>query len=330
MFSFDRSYVTQLAERNDYPKATMEKVLRLARILRELASGSFEPFRLVLKGGTALQFVYFGLRRLSVDIDMDLDLELTLDQMQQTRMKLEIEIKAMMESEGYLYIIDSRVHHALSSLSFMYTNLFGSRDRIEIEINYVNRIHILEPIRKTVSVEGIPAFSVLVLQPKELFATKIAALVGRGKPRDIYDVWLFEKSEYFSQDVITDLRRYALFYIINSMAVDGETDLYWHIQNQKELIRKTDSQSFHTALRSVLRHSEPIEETEFTVGALRVIDKLFNNLEIQVNAYYSAYQKGAYSPELLFQDSPWNNAMIHHPMALWKTTQIKEGNKTGR
>lgn len=330
MFSFDRSYVTQLAERNDFPKATMEKVLRLAHILKEFASGSFEPFRLVLKGGTALQFVFFGLRRLSVDIDMDIDLELTLDQMQQTRMKLEKEIKAMMSSEGYQYIVDSRVHHALSSLSFMYTSLFGSRDRIEIEINYVNRIHILEPIRKTVSIEGIPSFSVLVLQPKELFATKIAALVGRGKPRDIYDVWLFEKSEYYTLEVVTDLRRYALFYIINSMAVDGETDLYWHIQNQKELIRITDSQSFHTALRSVLRRSEPIEETEFTVSALRVIDALFNNLEIQVNAYYSAYQKGAFSPELLFQDSPWNNAMIHHPMAIWKTNQIRESHNIGR
>jgi len=324
MFSFDRSYVTQLAERNDFPKTTMEKVLRLAHILKELAQGSFESFRLVLKGGTALQFVYFGLRRLSVDIDMDLDLELTLDQMQQTRMKLEKDIIAMMSSEGYQYIVDSRVHHALSSLSFMYTNLFGSRDRIEIEINYVNRIHILEPIRKTVSIEGIPSFSVLVLQPKELFATKIAALVGRGKPRDIYDVWLFEQSEYYSLEVVTDLRRYALFYIINSMAVDGETDLYWHIQNQKELIRKTDTQSFHMALRSVLRRSEPIEEAEFTVSAFRVIDALFNNPETHVNAYYSVYQKGIFNPGLLFLDSQWNQAIEHHPMALWKTIQIKE------
>ena len=328
MFSSDRRSVTQLAKLKDFPRDTMEKVLRLAHILKELETGSFKPFRLVLKGGTALQFVFFGLRRLSVDIDMDIDLELTLAQMQETRMKLEKEIKAMMESEGYLFVTDSRFHHALSSLSFQYTNLFGGRDRIEIEINYVNRVHILEPIRKTVSIDGIPDFSVLVLQPKELFATKIAALIGRGKPRDIYDVWLIDKSDYNTPDVMADLRRYALFYIINSMTIGEKTDLYWQIQDQKERINNTESETFYAALRSVIRRSDPIDQTELTVRAFRMIDTLFNNLETQVNAYFSAFKKGIFNPGLLFLDSPWNQAIEHHPMALWKANQIKETTKS--
>ena len=50
MFSSDRRSVTQLAKLKDFPRDTMEKVLRLAHILKELETGSFKPFRLVLKG----------------------------------------------------------------------------------------------------------------------------------------------------------------------------------------------------------------------------------------------------------------------------------------
>ena len=174
------------------------------------------------------------------------------------------------------------------------------------------------------TIKGIAPFTVLVLPPTELFATKLAALIGRGKPRDIYDVWLFENSQWYQKEFLDDLRRYTLFYVINSMNVDEDTDLHRYIQDQKESIKRTESAAFQTALRSVLKRSEPIEESSFTISAIRLIDALFDQVEIMNNAYFQSYRKGVFAPVLLFRDSPWNKALSHHPMSLWKTNQIRE------
>jgi len=68
---FDRSRFTATAKATGFQADNLEKVLRLRELLNELQRHSFLLGKLALKGGTALNLFYLGLKRLSVDIDLN-------------------------------------------------------------------------------------------------------------------------------------------------------------------------------------------------------------------------------------------------------------------
>lgn len=60
---------------------TLEKVYRLAEILKYINADKLLERRLVLKGGTAINLMVFNLPRLSVDIDLDYDRDCSAEEM---------------------------------------------------------------------------------------------------------------------------------------------------------------------------------------------------------------------------------------------------------
>ena len=68
---------------------------------------------------------------------------------------------------------------------FNYNNNFGNKNNLKIEINYMNRIHIYEPITETISISFINSFKVLTLNKYELYESKIKALLERCTIRDV-------------------------------------------------------------------------------------------------------------------------------------------------
>ena len=65
---------TELARRSkdlSVVRDTFEKVLRLCEILKFFDSSELFRNKLALKGGTAINLLFFYLPRLSVDIDLD-------------------------------------------------------------------------------------------------------------------------------------------------------------------------------------------------------------------------------------------------------------------
>lgn len=69
--SYDLVYLSQKAEEIGFVRDTLEKVYRLADILKFLNTVSLLRDSLALKGGTAINLTIFNLPRLSVDIDLD-------------------------------------------------------------------------------------------------------------------------------------------------------------------------------------------------------------------------------------------------------------------
>ena len=53
-----------------------------------------------------------------------------------------------MTSEDYFISKDAREHYALLSFIFSYINNAGNRDNIKIEINFMDRCHILPLVKK--------------------------------------------------------------------------------------------------------------------------------------------------------------------------------------
>jgi len=71
MHNIDKGYLSQLARETGFIRDTLEKVIRLTEILHFLNTEPALSNRLALKGGTAINLVFFPLPRLSVDIDLD-------------------------------------------------------------------------------------------------------------------------------------------------------------------------------------------------------------------------------------------------------------------
>ena len=159
--------------------------------------------RLALKGGTAINLTVFNLPRLSVDIDLDYCSEENREEMMLRRKEISENLKLYMHTQGYTLIPQSKSRHSLDSFVFSYINLGGIKDNIKVEINYSLRSHLFEPEDKQVLPDVIDTKNVItVLQPIELFAAKINALLSRAAARDLYDTYnmiragLFQNEEY--------------------------------------------------------------------------------------------------------------------------------------
>jgi predicted nucleotidyltransferase component of viral defense system len=79
---FTSAQISELAAASNFPPDNLEKVLRLRELLIEFHKHNALKGKLVFKGGTALNFFYLNLARLSVDIDLNyignIDREATL------------------------------------------------------------------------------------------------------------------------------------------------------------------------------------------------------------------------------------------------------------
>lgn len=71
MMQWDRIILGKLAKKLGFPRDTLEKVCRLADVLKFFQTDELLADSIALKGGTAINLTIFNLPRLSVDIDLD-------------------------------------------------------------------------------------------------------------------------------------------------------------------------------------------------------------------------------------------------------------------
>ena len=310
---FSRQYLTRLAQESNFIKDTLEKVLRLSEILKFLNSDVVFKDKLALKGGTAINLTAVELPRLSVDIDLDFIVNVGKEELLEIKEKFKKRLTDYMWQEGYS-LADSRDHFALTSFLFNYINNAGNRDNIKIEINFLDRCHVLPLEKKKILTKGIAEdFEVLTLNTIELYASKINALLSRATPRDLYDV-----NAMIENNVINDtelLRKCLVFY----NAIGGDYDIqsldyknverldYRKYKTQlKPVISKNDKVDIEKAKEKVIAYVKDL--LEFTAGEKEFLDKLKDKI---------------YAPELLFDDETIISNIAHHPAALWR---IRENN----
>ena len=71
MFEYTKEDLNIMAKELKFNRDTLEKVIRLIKILDFINTDSQIKEKLVLKGGTAINLSVLELPRLSVDIDLD-------------------------------------------------------------------------------------------------------------------------------------------------------------------------------------------------------------------------------------------------------------------
>lgn len=304
MVNLSPKHIAQIANKTNFIKDNIEKVLRLVDILDMIFSSEYNE-KLVLKGGTAINLGYFDLPRLSVDIDLDYTV-LSRDKMLSDKENINSFLEQIMHQKGYSFSPYTKMHFALNSYVLTYINNAGNKDNIKVEINYINRIHILDSQKiliKNPIVESEQAIS--VLDPHELFGSKIAALLSRCKVRDMYDIYTLLHSDINLDPVL--LKKCAIFYncvggeadidIADLGIIDG-IDRNAVVKGLKPIISKDDKFDYRTAA---------IEIKEYLKGLLILSEE-------EKTFVYKFRNKNVYDPHLLFEDSETINAIKEHQM----------------
>ncbi len=312
MMPYSKEFVLKLAGETDFIRDNLEKVLRLVDILEFINKQAFLSDRLALKGGTAINLVVFDMPRLSVDIDFDYTLNSDKDTMLADKNEIHRIIEGYMSVNRYSLSPHSKSPHTLDSMVFQYVNAAGNSDNIKIEINYGMRCHVLPPEKSIVAIPFLNGIEVRTLAPVELFGGKIKALIERCACRDLYDVnnWLQNRNRYPMEDGL--LRKIVLFYL----AVGGNSQL--KTAYTFESIDEISFKHIRASLIPVLRKSENYRFEDAKSNVRQFLQTLMVLTEKECE-FVANFNKGVYSPELLFDDNDIVYRVRNHPMAIWKT-----------
>jgi uncharacterized protein len=135
------------------------------------------------KGGTALQKIFLNYSRLSEDADYTITKDVN---------NLQREIEKIIKESGYFENITKDKHvRDFIRLVVHYKDPFGEAGTVFIDLNKRAKL-ILKPETHDLPhfyPENIPKFKVNLLNLKEMVAEKMAATVGRNKPRDHFDLY---------------------------------------------------------------------------------------------------------------------------------------------
>ena len=318
MIQYKLKEINVFAKKMGFVANTLEKVCRLTGVLHLIEKDPFLYKSLGFKGGTAINLVIFDCPRLSVDIDLDFCLETSRDEMLEARREIKDALLCSMATSQYTFYEDEfRSFYALDSFAFYFQTASNAREKLKVEINYSLRSHIL-PIQPqkifTVGDLFSPA-TIQTLDPLEIFGSKIAALLSRKAPRDLYDVNNMLMNFPLSQVDMDMLRKNAIFYLaISSQGNDVPATLSF------DTIDGLSERDIRSQLRPVIRKGDSFALEEARENTKKFLTRLLREqVTEKEREFLRAFRRNEYLPELLFDSRDVLDRISGHPMAIWKT-----------
>ncbi len=309
------SYLSALAGQTGFRKETLEKVLRLGEILADISRHPLLSSALALKGGTALNLCFGTPTRLSVDLDFNYVGSEDREQMLADRPNIEKAIYRIAQAFSY-QVQQSKDQHAGRKLFINYLSAGGNPDRVELDLNYLNRVPVL-PIEKRAlwQPKDMDKPNALVVSLEEVCAGKLCALLDRSMPRDLYDVMRFP---IVAKSVLDTPRFRALF-----IAVAGTLNHPIRSYGRDRLERVTE-EAVQTQLHPMLSGQDRPTASLLKERSWEIVEPLLNLTEPE-REYTDRIQDGDFSPELLFPNEPEIvERLRRHPPLLWKAQNAKK------
>ena len=208
------------------------------------------------KGGTALQKIFLDYSRMSEDIDFTL----TKDVKEVTA---DIE-KILKESKLFSRITKDKDVEGFTRLVVHYKGFSDEDEFVFIDLNKRAKL-LMKPESHSINhfyKENIPDFSFNTLSKEEMIAEKVAAAIGRNKPRDHYDVYKIIK-----QNIPLDLELAKK----KCKQSNNEFNIIKMFNNAKKLKRRWDEDllpllaeevSFEEVMKTLAKHFKLKEEKE--------------------------------------------------------------------
>ena len=310
-----RDYIENISKETGFIQSTLEKVERLIEILEWMNSDVKLNKLLALKGGTAINIAIFNFPRLSVDIDLDLTENLVKEEMIKERENIHNLLINYLSANNYKINMKKSINvYALDSIVAEYVDIKGNADNIKIEINYMNRAHILDTKRIRVSTDVFKDKHLIIhcIHPIEIYATKLCALLSRSTARDLYDVYTLSKYNLFDDD---EKRLLKQCFMLEYIAVNDYKLRDMKIDN----IEKLKRQDIRTKLLPTLKDRNPRKSNvDEMKKAVREYLKDILVVDNNIKEFYDKFQKGIYEPELLFENKEIIERIKEHPMIMWK------------
>jgi len=301
----DRKYFESLSEKTGFQKDILEKVYRLVSLLKGIQEDRFLRKTLVLKGGTAVNFLYFKLPRLSIDIDLNYVSPAPKEIMLMDRKDIDKSLTKLFRMRGYE--IERATPYALLQYNLKYKNTAENTDRLKVEINFMERIPINRIIEKDFETFDIPKFNVRTYPIEELFATKFRALVTRAAPRDLYDVYMLINGDLEFDEKL--LKKCFIFYVC--LAED-------FLKIECESVEAINPQEIKRFLLPLMEKRMRPDLNEMKTVVKEFVSKLLCLNENERTFIDLFYKKKRVDLNLLFEDVKYNPELKKHPMLAWK------------
>lgn len=303
----DTEWLKLTARDQGYVPVDFERAYRLAVILRDIGQDPWLRDRLVLKGGTCINFFHDNLPRLSVDMDLNYVGSLDRGTMREERPQMEQALEEVVTAQGYEVDEESR-SYAGRKVRFRYTNLHGHRDSIRADLNYLMRLPLYGVER-----HDLPA--VFELDParvpapalEDVFGGKLKALASRAQPRDLFDA-----ARLFAGRVSPDQRKLRAAFLFYSHMDDASLQLV-----RLDRVEALTDEDLGRRLYPMLRAKERPTIEELRGAALPHLRAMLQRTEEEIR-YGTELEQGRHVPELLFHDIPIPGDMVRHPAALWR------------
>ena len=306
----DRMTLDRLSAETGYIRDVLEKVYRLIALLGEVGRTPDLQGKIALKGGTALQSIHLGFRRLSVDVDFNYVGSLDKDVMERDRAEMRVALLRLFDQQGYV-LDDERAYHSEQSFVIAYNNSAGNRDRIKFEINFSERLPALDlrVFELQHPFEALGDVSVLSYRPEELFASKTRALVTRATPRDLFDVSLIASGAASYDEVL--YRKLLIFYLC--MTPEDVRMV------RTDRILKVDERDVKRFLLPLLRKGgdRPRLE-EMKEMAMTHLDGMLDFTPEELRFLDAFYDEGRFDQEALFGEIPVAPNLGEHPVIVWR------------
>lgn len=152
----------------------------------------------------------------------------------------------------------------------------------------------------------------LSVDPMEIISAKAVALINRSAARDLYDMFNLQKYGLFDESQECVFKKCIMFY--SAIASENVPE---HFDFSR--LGNISAQKIKTDLTPVLRRAEHFDlptakskVEEYLKGLLLPEDDL---------SFWTAFAKGEYKPELLFDDPEILSRIAEHPMARWKCSR---------
>lgn len=290
----------------------LEKSLRLLDVLREVRKHPVLKDRLVLKGGTAINFIQSKLPRLSVDIDFNCMGPTEREKMQPIRNDVVAAFEHVATAMGYdLKQVVNEPAAIVHNLYF--TNIYDRRDHIQVDINFLNRVSLFgeEKVSITTFI-GEPSIRILTLTIEELYGGKIKALLERAAPRDLYDVYNFMESNTGYSEV-----RLHQALLVFGMTISDDFRKY-----DSKRIDPIPDKSFFSELYPTLRKQERPKKKEMIHRVKPFLDKLLKFTEQEKNFMDRFYEGEINAAEIAFSGE-FLERVKGHPALQWQLLKIK-------
>ncbi len=308
--------VEDISKNKGFREDIIEEILRLEELMSDIFAHPYLSKRLLLKGGTPLNFCYFDAVRLSVDIDLNYSGKIEVAEMKKEKPEIGKAIKQVLKDRGYNLIRKPQEEHAGGKWLIGYKDLWGNKKRLEIDINYLFRVPIGPPQRVNFKVlPGSKEFKVSLVSKEELFAGKTVAALFRTSAKDVYDLTNIVQ---YSGKYDLDLFRKTVILLGASQKRDFRKirPAVFHNISENEIKNSLSPiipHNEHVSKKRLLKAIEPfvIDLLDFESEEKKFLDKLLNNAE--------------YIPGLLFKKYPkLSEQLKKHPALLWKRLNIEK------